>query len=154
MVTVEGDITTATSGYILHGVNLQGKMGAGVAKAIADKWPVVKEVYMEKLSRASLGDISVAVVSDGLAVINCHTQRYYGRDGRKYASYDAADEAFSNAATWIMGQRSVSGAIGLPQIHFPQIGCGLAGGDWNIMSAIIRAHFPDHLFDRWLWVLP
>lgn len=151
MITIQGDITT-TTGYILHGVNLQGKMGAGVAKAIADKWPVVKQVYLDKLSRASLGDISVAVVAEGIVVINCHTQRYYGRDGRKYVSYDAADEAFSKAATWIMGQHSASGMPGRPQVHFPQIGCGLAGGDWNIMSAIIKTHFPDHLFDSWLWV--
>lgn len=33
----KGDITQVTSGIILHSVNLQGKMGRGVALAIANR---------------------------------------------------------------------------------------------------------------------
>ena len=56
------DITKATEQVIAHGCNCQGRMGAGVAKAIARKWPKVKiddKQYHCHRSRHSLRDIYV-----------------------------------------------------------------------------------------------
>lgn len=39
------DITTATRGIVVHGVNCQGVMGSGVALAIRTKWPQIFESY-------------------------------------------------------------------------------------------------------------
>ena len=39
------DITTITKGVIMHQVNCQNVMGAGVAKALYTKYPQVKEQF-------------------------------------------------------------------------------------------------------------
>ena len=41
------DIFTADETFICHQVNCKGVMGAGLAKQIADKYPLVKERYLE-----------------------------------------------------------------------------------------------------------
>ena len=42
---ITADITTITEGAILHQVNCQDKLGAGVALALATKYPKVKQRY-------------------------------------------------------------------------------------------------------------
>lgn len=42
---ISADITTITTGYIMHQVNCQNVMGAGVAKALYTKYPIVKLSY-------------------------------------------------------------------------------------------------------------
>ena len=42
---ITGDITTITDGYIMHQVNCQNVMGAGVAKSLATKYPEIKEAF-------------------------------------------------------------------------------------------------------------
>lgn len=145
----KGDITQVTSGVILHSVNLQGKMGRGVALAIAKKWPLVKEKYRELFSEAS--DIRLgrwqAVVTDGPVVINCFLQEHYGPGDRRYVSYDAADDCFASIASKLaIYERKQA-------IHFPLIGCALAGGHWPIMREIIEHRFKDELFEKNLWAL-
>lgn len=145
----KGDITQVTSGVILHSVNLQGKMGRGVAMAIAKKWPLVKEKYHELFSEAS--DIRLgrwqAVATDGPVVINCFLQEHYGPGDRRYVSYDAADDCFASIA------RNLSVQGRKDSIHFPLIGSSLAGGHWPIMREIIEHRFKDELFEKSLWVL-
>ena len=49
MVTIKKqDLLNSDSKYIVQQVNCQGVMGAGLAKAIADKWPVVYDVEICK----------------------------------------------------------------------------------------------------------
>ena len=43
--TVIGDILDSTKDCICQQVNCHGVMGAGLAEAIAKKWPLVKSLY-------------------------------------------------------------------------------------------------------------
>lgn len=135
------DITTVESGVIVHGVNCQGVMGSGVALAIKKKWPQVYEQYREFFNWETrqyhditrlLGQINPVIIKPDLIIINAFTQEYYGKDGKKYVSYDAIDKCFKLSIDYAY--------INNLPIYFPQIGAGLGGGDWRIIEQIIDSN--------------
>ena len=120
------DITTVTApGLIAHGVNCQNAMGSGVARAIYTQWPKVKSEYRRNGSMI-LGDTQFVEVEPGLVVVNCFTQEYYGRDGRRYASLQAIRETLEDASEYALDE------LGVREVHIPRIGCGLGGLDWEL----------------------
>lgn len=159
---IKGDLLSAR-GVIVHGCNAQGVMGSGVAKAIKDKWPMVFEEYLAFMkpdhpklvhlhAEWCMGRIQKVVVSDRVVVINAITQQNYGRDGKRYVSYDAIDRAFLAVERMCMlepyyfhGARAT--------INFPLIGCGLGGGHWPVVREIIEHRLPDDRFIKNLYVL-
>lgn len=141
--TIQGDIRDTHIKNIAHGVNCQNKMGSGVAKVLFDKWPIVKESYHEHIEKQKslnftdislLGTVQVCSHGDGVWIWNCFTQRYYGYDGKKYISYDAIYECFKAMVK-----------SGIKEIAIPKIGCGLAGGNWEIVKALINDATGDEL---------
>ena len=137
------DITSTTLGVVAHGVNCQGAMGSGVALAIMRKWPEIRESYMRyKPGRHLLGSVDFVDVDPfhllnneerfdasgypqpyDLVVANCFTQEFYGGDGRKYADEEAVAKCLANVYAY-------ADIYELPVV-LPQIGCGLAGLDWE-----------------------
>ncbi len=123
MKLVKGDVTTATDCIIPHGVNCQGKMASGVAKAIKEKWPVVLEDFTKKpTGKGMLGFVSTIWVEDKIIVMNCYTQEFYGRDGKKYADIDIVRQCLGDVFA-TANQLS-------KKVCMPKIGCGLGGLDW------------------------
>ena len=137
MNTIEMDITTVEEGIVIHGVNCQRTMGSGVAKAIRAKWPKVYEDYLN--TNPELGKVQTIHISDQLWVMNCFTQKFYGKDGKKYASIHAVEKCLMEVAR--MGAES-----GL-SIYMPRIGCGLGGLDWNFdlvpLIEEVERYFPS-----------
>lgn len=138
IVEVKGDLLNAPQKYIAHGVNCQGVMGSGVAKVLYTKWPRIKQDYLHfsKLHTSSdlLGNVRYVNVDQNKTIINCYTQEYYGRDGELYLSYDALRKCFERLSNHNLGE-----------IAIPKIGCGLAGGDWEQVKAIINEVTGDKL---------
>ena len=125
MIEHIGDLLSVTSGIIVHGCNAQGVMGSGVAAAIAAKWPGCYKIYNR--SKLRLGSIIWYKVHDEqLYIANAITQEHYGND-KVHLDY----HALYDCMIVIASQR-------LP-IHMPLIGCGLAGGRWEIAKPIIEA---------------
>lgn len=127
---IKGDILDTHCKYIAHGVNCQGKMGSGVAKAIYTRYPLVKKEYLHSCPKPKpelLGTFEIVVVDKNKRkyVFNCFTQENYGYDGKQYVSYGAIMSIFKELAGL---QKSIA---------IPKIGCGLGGGDWDIVSTII-----------------
>ena len=128
---------------VCHQVNCQGAMGAGLAKQIRTKHPGVYEVYKEKCDAglAKIGDVQlVSCLSDGGYIIaNIFGQNRYGRD-KRYTDYDGLREAFSCLADCFPNAT----------FRFPyKFGCGLAGGDWNVVLKIIKESFKDCKVEIW-----
>ena len=153
MKHVIGDITTAESGIIIHQVNCQGVMGSGVARAIRDKFPIVWEKYKERCddntdagipTAALLGYAQLVQVSDKLWVCNLFSQNHYGRDGRRYTSYDAIDAGLAHLGHQV-SQLKMTG-----DIHHPLLGAGLGGGNWDVIRTIITYRLGE---DTTLWTL-
>lgn len=121
------DILAVEQGIIVHQVNCQGVMGAGIALAIRKKWPIVYDRYRK--FKFKLGQIQVIQVKPGLWVCNLVGQDRYGRD-KCYTDYKAVREGFQKLNVWAFVRN-------LP-IYIPKgMGCNLAGGDWKIVCKLI-----------------
>ena len=122
LVYLNKDLTSVTSGVIIHGVNCQGVMGAGVAKSLSDKWPVVKQKYLTILKQnMKEGLVQPVHVAEGIYVFNCFTQKYYGRaPNMRYASPLAIQTCMDKVAGWMLRNE-------LYKMYMPYIGCNLGG---------------------------
>ena len=133
---VKGNLLDSDCDYICHQVNCQGVMGSGIAKQIRERWPeVYKEYktycdYCNKHGLNMLGhNFDVPVDECEKSVINMFSQNNYGYDGKRYTSYDAFCNCLLDIRNLIRG-----GTIGFPK----NIGCGLGGGNWKVISTLIE----------------
>lgn len=137
---VEGDLLSADADAICQQVNCQGVMGAGLAKAICTKWPVVRQLYYEYCNDvgapfALLGRVHV-VREPGIPfdIVNVFGQLNYGRKNFRYTHYYALETAFKEIDRIYAGKK----------VAFPYgFGCGLAGGDWDVVSDLIARHLKN-----------
>lgn len=145
----QGNLLDVTSGIIVHGCNMQGVMGAGVAKAVKQKYPQCFEVYQHRLRTqyTALGGVIYYYSNKDLLIANALTQRYYGSRMRE-VNYAAIVNSFQH----ILSHRSKFG-INLKTINFPKIGAGLGGGDWSIIEQLINDCDPDDTVEKICWEL-
>lgn len=134
---VKGNLLDSDCDYICHQVNCQGVMGSGIARQIREKWPEVYKSYRTLYEDCTwarsvmLGRIDIAnIIDDKRKVINMFTQQFCGYDGKRYTSYDA----FAMALETIKYKVPIGYTIGFPK----NIGCGLGGGNWKVISALIE----------------
>ena len=133
---VIGNLLDSNCDYICHQVNCQGVMGSGIAKQIRERWPKVYESYVHfvdhhnKQGDGLLGKILISNISGRPKVINMFSQDTYGYDGMRYTSYDAFAQCLTTIADHVPEHRF----IGFPK----NIGCGLGGGNWKVISALIE----------------
>lgn len=143
---VKGDLFATDIQTIVHGCNAQGVMGSGVAKIIREKYPKAYERYRneyEKSNSLELGSIIAVPCGDRVkdpenykVIINAITQDFYGRDGRRYVSYDAV-------ASCMQKINRLFELYGISKVAMPQIGAGLGMGDWNVIAAIIESELKN-----------
>lgn len=132
MKIIDKDILDITEGIIVHQVNCQYKMGAGLAKQIVNKYPQVYKEYMD-YNYWDLGKTQFVKINPKLFICNLAGQKYYGRY-KLFTDYDALKTGFI----------SVNNFNKDLQIYLPyKIGCGLAGGDWEIVLKIIKETIPN-----------
>lgn len=163
-------------GIIVHGANAQGVMGAGFAKQFKTKFPFAFYEYQQFCQTKELGYQTVndvlghcvfTQINDQLTVVSAIIQRFYGFDKKLYVDYKAVKSCFENINRYVITEtelrmnnpsikRMSHGIITVydckPEIHFPMIGAGLAGGDWKIIEEIIEETI-DPCFTKNLWVL-
>lgn len=106
-------------------------MGAGIAKQIRNRFPQAYEADLRtEKGPHKLGTISTAHVhlaGHSFVIANGYTQIHWRGAGVK-VSYDALRSVMRHVKQQFSGRR----------IAYPKIGAGLAGGDWNCISAIIE----------------
>jgi O-acetyl-ADP-ribose deacetylase (regulator of RNase III) len=137
MQIIEGNILDITEGIICHQVNCQGVFNTGLAKQIRKKYVKVFREYMSHSLGAGwqLGECQLIQVSDSLFISNLAGQDDYGNDGYCYTNYSYLKHAIEQVKALNDSNE---------QIYFPYgMGCGLAGGDWNIVSQIINEVVPN-----------
>lgn len=129
---VKGDLLEAPEQFLLHGCNAQGVMGSGVAKLIREKWPKAYADYRSTYHSfgLTLGSIVSSYQSDSRCILNAITQETYGREG-VHVSYWAIANVMRQ-----LDQNRIVKSVG--SVAMPMIGAGLAGGDWNVIEAIIE----------------
>ena len=143
MKTIYGNlITLAEQGrfdVIVHGCNCQNTMGKGIAKEIATRYPAAYAI--DKATKHGdpnkLGTYTKYLTDKGFTIINAYTQYDYRTAthavGPVLVDYTAVERVFARIAR----------DYGKYRIGIPLIGAGLAGGDWDIISRIIKHHMGD-----------
>ena len=155
---MKGDITEADQGMILHGCNNQGAMGSGVALAISNKWPNVKQAYLKMFEVADaedcpieLGYVQFVQISPRLTVANGITQdgfRVPNGAALEYATVEAIEDCIEKSVLLLLDRGPE-----YRRLHIPQIG-GTRGGlnfDKDVMPVIERmaAKYPSVTFVVW-----
>jgi len=141
---LEGDATQPRGeGFkiIAHVCNDVGAWGAGFVLALSRRWkePEMNYRYFHSQcpgGRLPLGRIQTTFVRPDLAVVSMIAMRGVGwRGGKSPLLYNALSDCLQ--AIWqIVGVRDAS-------LHTPRIGCGLAGGEWPKVEALINRHLSD-----------
>lgn len=143
---IDGDLFQTTARIICHQTNCKGKMGSGVAKQIRQRYPEAYRQYMNLCNEAKdseqlLGH-SQFVYGPEKTVVNMFAQNRYGYDGSRYTSYWAFEQCLNEIAKCVVHGETIA----MPY----KIGCGLAGGDWDIVYGLInRVLGQYHTVELW-----
>lgn len=149
----KGDLLESNCDIICHQVNCKRAMGRGIAGQIRQKWPKVYEDYCYNIDRMYNGDfaskssdllgmITWTELENGKYIMNFFSQdEYYPRD-RCHTDYEAFTNCCRTLKKFITEYNldKSKTIIGFPY----KIGCGLAGGNWDIVSAIIEREFEGY----------
>ncbi|MFS0557982.1 macro domain-containing protein [Brevibacillus sp. 179-C9.3 HS] len=129
---VSGNILEATENVIVQQVNCMGVMGAGLAKQIRAKYPSVYTVYKRLCDQYDnargelLGQVLLCPVEEGKYIANIFGQLGYGKKG-VYTQYDMLQKGLEEV---LAIAKKENHTIAIPY----GIGCGLAGGDWDVVN--------------------
>jgi O-acetyl-ADP-ribose deacetylase (regulator of RNase III) len=137
---------------IAHGCNCMSHMGAGIAPQMAkafganqfemEQWgPTIEKLGNIDHDTVVLGENAIWSLSKcknnrnepELTVVNAYTQYHYGHKFGPPLDYEALTLCLRKMNLVFKGKR-----IGLPQI-----GAGLAGGDWGRIKEIIQRELKD-----------
>lgn len=151
MIHVKGDLLEGDWDFAAHVANSHCVMGSGVAYFLRKKWPEVYEAdcdYDEWMNRSSpsepddkLGTFSVADLPDRRKVFNLYAMWGVGNDGNpldRNCSYDHLFNALFKMAAFAAADSPFyegNYKVGIPKY----MGCARAGGEWNIVEAIIES---------------
>lgn len=140
---------------IAHGCNCFVTMGAGIAPQMANTFQAdsadidydldIRASYQyhraEKLGNIvwwnPYRDFDMHSVPKELTVVNAYTQYSYGRNHE-----DGVDKPLDYEALTLC-MRKMNFQFAGKHIGLPKIGCGLAGGNWDLVKEIIKSELKD-----------
>lgn len=134
----QGNLLEAPVKIICHQCNCKNTMGTGIAKSIKEKFPEAWKADCEASQKGNniLGNISVGE-SNGFYIVNIYGQDRYGRD-KRYTNYEGLYRGLEKTLEFAESSNS-------PEIGFPwKMGCNNAGGDWHIVSSMIKSIFRNY----------
>lgn len=148
---INGNILDAKENIIVQSVNHQGVMGGGLALQIKNKYPEIdKEGYFyqsmcktmtfEEIKQEGL----IAYYSTGNQYIaSIFGQDQYGRD-KQYTDYVALGNGLNTVKLFA---ENMLYSIAIPS----GLGCGLGGGDWQVVEDIIQRCFSESIVHVWIY---
>lgn len=124
---------------IAHVTNNQGGWGSGFVLAISHRWSMPEDAYRQwarnsELNRMrkpfELGQVQMVGVRADIDVANMVAQHKFATPQNPVAlRYGALEDCLNQVRDYAQRLNA--------SVHMPRIGCGLAGGDWNLVSDII-----------------
>ncbi|GAA0727061.1 macro domain-containing protein [Aquimarina litoralis] len=137
---IKGDVTVPQAKgtkLIVHICNNIGGWGKGFVVAISKRWPEPEKAFREWYKNRAkndfqLGAIQVVQVSDDKYIGNMIAQE--GIKTARSKGVPIRYEAVQQCLEKIVVEAKELNA----SIHMPRIGCGLAGGKWERIEAIIE----------------
>ena len=132
---------------IAHICNDKGGWGKGFVLAVSKRWKEPEVQYREwfKNNEAfDLGEIQVVIVEKGLSVANMIAQKGMGAtNGVPPIRYEALKKCLEELYAVAKEQNA--------SVHMPRIGCGLAGGKWDIVQEIINEKLTAKGVNVWIY---
>lgn len=128
---IKGDLLDATTDFICHQCNCVTKKGKGLSKAIFDKYPE-SNIYAPRLVNNYKDEPGTIKVINN--VINIIAQYYPGKSRYANDTKEKRIEWFQTALDEINETYDGTYTFAFPY----RIGCGLAGGDWNVYYDMIK----------------
>lgn len=135
---------------VAHVCNDQGAFGKGFAAAVTERFPEARKAYMSwhswqrwdgmPFERGQVQFITARCGSlfepDWLVVANMVAQEGYRKRYEdapvRYLDYFSLGQCFDKLVIFALRNQS--------SVHMPRIGCGLAGGDWNVVEEMIERY--------------
>lgn len=131
-----GDLLKSNCNIIIHQANCFATMGAGIAKQIKRIYPEAYEVDKNfgfpVGSKKRLGFYTNTNFENDVVVFNLYGQYNYGRG--KQTNYKAFEQGLRMILINLVNDFEKNMKIGMPF----GVGCGLAGGEWDIIKEIIE----------------
>lgn len=130
---------------IAHVCNDIGGWGRGFVLSVTQRWPLAEQSYRRWYQEQEngpcgpmkLGQVQLVKVSDDVAVANMIGQHgILEKDGVQPIRYEALKECLTTL-------NSLARELFNASVHMPRIGCGLAGGEWSKVEAIINETLVD-----------
>lgn len=126
------DLFGLTEGILVQQVNCKNKMGAGLAKAIYEQYPQVKEDYHKsfdsKTAEELFGTYRLIELSDKLKIANLYTQFSYADPEKP----ETMGKVYTDKEKLINIIKKLHLDYPDSIIYIPfNIGCGLGGGLWE-----------------------
>lgn len=134
---IKGDATfpektsPGKNNIIIHIVNDIGSWGRGFVLALSRRWTRPEYQYRAAWKTKQLGDIQIVQVEKDIWVVNLFGQHGIKNSNYIPVRYEAIHKGLKTLSFILKDTENVA-------IHMPKIGCGLAGGDWNIVSKLIE----------------
>ena len=141
---------------IAHIVNNLGGWGAGFVLALSKRWPEPEAAYRgwfendkrqahsgPQNSTFELGRVQFVSVGPDTIVVNMLAQDgYVGPNNPVAVDYAALRDCLAQVSAEIVFDIAI-GDHDAVELHMPRIGCGLAGGDWNMVEDIVEEVVSD-----------
>ena len=140
---IKGDATSPEGSekkIIVHICNDIGGWGKGFVMAISKRWKEPEKQYREWFKSKNdfeLGKVQFVQVEENLWVANLIGQHKINKDenGEAPIRYNAIEEGLEAVSDFAKTNNA--------SVHMPRIGCGLAGGKWEMIEPIILKTLSD-----------
>lgn len=134
----EGCIFDAFDGKMIeaiaHQTNVDGAMGKGIALEIASRYPSSFTDF-KQFTQPLLGQVLLSQMAGEQFIFHVYAQSLFPKSKLRKTNYEAFYEGFEVVANTC--RRTGITRIGVPY----GIGCGLGGGSWTVISAILKDIF-------------
>lgn len=157
---LDGDIfdhfRTGRYDVIIQGNNCFNVQGGGIAPLFVqafgtDKFPMEDEYYREDINKLGTIDYQTGILVNGRfewaksnnlfkgckVVVNCYTQYGFSKNHSNNTDIPLNYNALA------LCLQKINHTFRGMTIGLPQIGCGLGGGDWNIVREMIQYYLID-----------
>lgn len=141
MIEKTGDLFTSDAPAIGHGINLQGKMGAGIAVQFKNRFPKMYESYVYACKTFPLlPGIVLIYDAESPIVYNIASQDLPGANARLEWLEAGLRSTLQDAQT-----------RGLDRVALPLIGCGIGGLDEEDVVPLMEKLESEHAPEIELW---
>ena len=123
-------------GIIVHQVNCQNAIGAGISGVICNKYPIVKEAYHYAFTQMPkekiFGTWQPVTVNENLIVVNMFTQFNYGNPKKTGKVYTDINKLITCLDDII--KKNPDKKVYISEF----IGCGFGGANWEELLSLLE----------------